>query len=327
MKILLLLLCLTSTSATYAAWNDLLTDHVFDPTSFWYTPIPTDVELHPNSANFVTEFLRQKAAYYGTVTINTTQYSSPVYVINEETPLTTVTVWDCWKQGWTDKTLASRWLSVPFPVNALPSPGTDAEMTIYDPVDKTIYEFWKLQKDISGNWQACWGGRLDAVDTSDGIFEKYGATATGLPFLGGQITAEELIRGEIKHVMGIALVDVERAGIFSWPAKRSDGWNPTGAANRIPEGLRFRLDPTYNVEASKLSPVAKIIAKAAQKYGFVVWDTGGAIALRAQNPITHTQVGLTNLYPLIFKGAFNYQVLNGFPWSRLQFLPMDYGKK
>ena len=35
---------------------------IFVPTSFWYTPLPADVPLHPNSANFVAEFVRQKKA-------------------------------------------------------------------------------------------------------------------------------------------------------------------------------------------------------------------------------------------------------------------------
>src|SRR5215470_3421504 len=126
---------------------------------------------------------------------------------------------------------------------------------------------------------------MSNVSKSDGIWPpRYGAAATGLPFIGGQITADELRRGEINHVLGISLVEPESANIFSWPANRSDGENPALASGRIPEGLRFRLDPTINLEALHLHPVAKIIAKAAQTYGFVVWDRAGAISLRATNP-------------------------------------------
>jgi hypothetical protein len=62
-----------------------------------------------------------------------------------------------------------------------------------------------------------------------------------------------LQRGEIKHVLGIALVDAEKWSIYSYPANRSDGYNPTDAPNRIPEGLRFRLDPTVDVDALRRS--------------------------------------------------------------------------
>jgi hypothetical protein len=150
--------------------------------------------------------------------------------------------------------------------------------------------------------------------------------ATGLPFAPGQVTVKELNDGVIRHVIGIALVDAERWSVFSWPANRSDGYNPGNAPNRIPEGLRFRLDPGVNVDALKISPLAKTIAKAGQVYGFVVWDKGGAISLRFENPKIYTITGDPNPYVAIFKDTPSYAVLNGIPWDRLQFLPMNYGE-
>ena len=73
----------------------LPTDQVFLPTSFWYTTIPKDVVLHPNSSKFVTEFLMQKSAYYGNVTINTTSYASPVYYPTAGASTIKVTEWNC----------------------------------------------------------------------------------------------------------------------------------------------------------------------------------------------------------------------------------------
>lgn len=325
---LFLAMCMLTGSqwATTADAQTLVTDTIFSPRSFWYAPIPADVPLHPNSAGFVAEFLRQKAAYYGTVNINTRDYSSPVYSVDADVPKVKVTQWDCQKKGYTDPGLAQQWSAVPIPDYAVPSKGTDGEMTIYQPASDTIWEFWQTRK-VDGKWQACWGGRLQNVSKSYGVFNgHYGTTATSLPFLGGQITAEELQRGEIRHVIGIALVEIERADIFSWPANRSDGFNPKGAANRIPEGLRFRLDPAVNVDALNMSRAGKIIAKAAQKYGFIVLDKAGAIAIRAQNSVSYGALGAEDPYPALFEGKPNYAVLNGFPWSRLQFLPMNYGR-
>ena len=140
------------------------------------------------------------------------------------------------------------------------------------------------------------------------------------------MTAEELTRGEIRHAIGISLVETEASSVISWPAKRSDGKNPALAPNRIPEGLRFRLDPTVNVDALAMTYAGKIIAKAAQKYGFVVWDKAGAISIRSQNPRSYTALGQADPYPALFGGKPSYAVLNGFPWERLQFMPKDYGK-
>jgi hypothetical protein len=196
-------------------------------------------------------------------------------------------------------------------------------MTIYQPSTDTLWELWVAKKDANNKWVACWGGKLENASRSTGTFPKgYGTTASGLPFIGGQITAEELKRGEIKHAIGIALVDIEHFTIYSHPANRSDGYNPNKVPNRIAEGQRFRLDPKINVDSLKIPRAAKIIAKAGQKYGFIVWDRAGAISIRAQNPSSYA----TNPYPALFEGKPSYEVLKDIPWSRIQFLPFNYGK-
>ena len=304
----------------------LITDSIFASDSFWYKPIPANVTLHPQSAAFVSEILRQKSAYYGNVNFNTTSYASPVFVADAATPTKKVAYSDCTGKGFVDQNIVAQWASVPIPPNARPSVGTDGEMTIYQPSTNSMWEFWR-SSNTNGQWKACWGGQLKNVSTSNGIWPNpYGTTATGLPFLGGQITAEELKRGEIRHVIGIALVDLENWNIFSWPATRSDGYNPNKAPNRIPEGTRLRLDPTINVDALNIEPVAKTIAKAAQKYGFVVWDHAGSLSIRAQDAVSYTALGQPNPYPALFNGIAEHAVLNGFPWDKLQFLPKDYGK-
>lgn len=305
----------------------LPTDAVFAPTSFWYQKIPTNVALHANSAGFVADFQRQVQTYYGNVGVNTTAYASPVYTAAAGAATVPVKFWDCQNKGYADASLVAQWAAVPMPSYAVQSAGTDAEMTVYQPSTNSIWEFWQARK-VNGQWQACWGGRMQNTTTTQGIWPSYyGTTATGLPFLGGQVTAEELARGEIRHAIGIALVETEKASVVSWPAQRSDGYNPNNAANRIPEGLRFRLDPTINVDALNIHPVAKIIAKAAQTYGFVVWDKSGVVGIRMQNPLSYTALGKPDPYTALFNGTPTYALLNGIPWNRLQFLPMNYGKQ
>jgi hypothetical protein len=90
--------------------------------------------------------------------------------------------------------------------------------------------------------------------------------------------------------------------------------------------MRLRLDPSVDVDALSMGRSGKIIARAAQKYGFVVWDKAGAISIRAQNPKSYTALGQPDPYPALFGNQPSYAVLNGFPWDRLQFMPFDYGK-
>lgn len=302
----------------------LITDSIFAPTSFWYTPIPENAPLHANSANMALDFVRQRNTFYNSVAANTTNYTSPVFYVPADTPVIKVMQWDCQNKGYLDRTLAVMWAQVPVPANASASNGTDMEMSIYQASTDTLWEFWKMRKNsTTGNWEGCWGGRLQNVSKTQGQFPGYyGTTATSLPFVGGQITAEELSRGEIRHAIGVAMVELAAWNVVSWPANRSDG-NGRGI---IPEGLRFRLDPTINVDALNIHPVAKMVAKAGQKYGFVIWDTAGAVSVRFQNVVSYTSLGLPNPYTKLFNGTASYAVLNGIPWDKLQFLPMHYGK-
>ncbi len=318
----------TTTSSTPTASVLPTSDTVFAKTSFWYTPIPKDTLLAANSDDLTNEFLRQKAKYYGTVTINTYSYSAPVYTVDTNVKSVVVGFNNCQNKSHIDPTFTNMMSAVPIPNYAQQSSGTDGEMAIYQPSTNSYWELWKAKLDpVTGAWSACWGGKLGSASLSDGVFQSYyGTTATSLPFIGGQITAEELARGEIKHAIGISLVDLDHWNVFSYPAHRSDGYNPLGLPNRIAEGQRFRLDPTINVDTLTMSKAGKVIAKAAQKYGFVVWDHAGAIGLRAQNAKTYIAQGIADPYPDLYENKAQYAVLSGFPWSKLQFMPMNYGK-
>ncbi len=317
--------------ATTPVVSSLLTDKVFAASSTWYTPIPANVTLNANSAAMVQDFLNQKptTVYGGTVNVNTKYYSSPIFIAPAGAATRKVTQWDCQKKGYLDGNLAIQFAAVPIPANAQASLGTDAEMTIYQPSTNTLWELWRAEKNLDGTWRACWGGRMQNVSSNPGHFPTYfGTTATSLPFIAGQITAEELKRGEIRHAIGISLRFAALPSVFSWPAQRSDGVG----GGLIPQGTRFRLDPTINVDSLNMHPMGKIIAKAAQKYGFIVWDTAGAISIRAQNVISYTALGQPDPYHSsathvgLFGTTGDYDILKNFPWNRLQFLPMNYGK-
>src|SRR5450830_1826935 len=110
-KLKLMAIALLISSNSFAA--NLATDAIFNPNSFWYTPIPLNAQLHENSAAFVADFLRQKSSYYGNVTINTTSYASPVYYAGPNAPTVKVTQWDCQHKGYSDKNLSQQWAAVP----------------------------------------------------------------------------------------------------------------------------------------------------------------------------------------------------------------------
>jgi hypothetical protein len=160
---------------------------------------------------------------------------------------------------------------------------------------------------------------MDSVSTNPGYFthsgqtNNWGATATGLPLLGGLITIADLKRGYINHALALAVPQATQ-GVYSWPAQRSDGQFTGGAA--LPEGLRFRLDPTINVASLGLPYFDRMLAQAVQTYGIVIRDQSGSVSLYAQDPTTTG----SDPWGAAFEGWSEGTYLSWFPWSRLQAL-------
>jgi hypothetical protein len=69
-----------------------------------------------------------------------------------------------------------------------------------------------------------------------------------------------------------------------------------------------------------------MVMVAMQKYGGVVADRGGSIAMRFENPKRFTQVGVTNPWTALFNGTPTYEAMRDIPWSETQWLPHNYGR-
>src|SRR2546423_4702296 len=102
--------------------------------------------------------------------------------------------------------------------------------------------------------------------------------------------------------------------VFVWPARRTDGISDRPEA--IPEGSRFRLDPSLDLDSLSLPRATRILAEAAQRYGMVVRDRSANVALYAEDP---TPTG-TDPYPALLGGLPPNKVLQAFPWDRLMVL-------
>jgi len=323
--VLLIVVGSVSAIGLYQVRSSSAATTIFLPSSFWNTPIPTDAPINPNSSAYAANLKRQVTQYYNSANVNTRDYAASVYIAPQGAPTQKVGFNDCQSKGYTPTGLLEQWTAVPIPANAVTAGGTDKEMVIYQPSTDTMWEFWKMDKWSTG-WVACWGGKMTNVSKSNGIWNHpYGTTATGLPFIGGQISIAEARAGSIDHAIGMSLVEVQ-AGRHSWPANRNDGWVNDSLA--IPEGLRFRLDPSVNVETLNLPTYGKMMARAMQKYGVVIWDKAGSVSFRGENPTPYIQAGEPDPYIQLFEGKAGYQILGSstFPWEKMQALPFDYGK-
>jgi hypothetical protein len=283
----------------------------FAPTSFWNTPLASNAALDAKSSTYTGQIQQQLTKWLPW--INTTKYSSPVYTVGASQPTVRVKLDYPYAPD-----LQAAWDQVPIPAGAKPADGTDKTMIVWQPSTDTMWEFWVTEKRADG-WHARWGGRMRNVSASPGYYENpsnWGATATSLPMLGGLIRLDELKAGRIDHALALCLPET-RSGWHSWPAQRSDG--TVDSEDAVPEGTRFRLDPKLNVAALGLPRTSRIIAEAAQKYGVVVRDRGGAVSFYAEDP---TPTGFNPFTGLngFFDGRYPSQLLERFPWSRLQAL-------
>lgn len=255
----------------------------------------------------------------GTAAFNNAEYNTVIHRVDSSTPRTKVEFDDCQKKGEVPPGLhdgPGYFLDVPVPANATTTKGTDSTMSIWSPETDQLWEFWVMDKRPDGRWQACWGGRIDHVSQSVGQYaHPYGVSASGLTMVGTTVRVPEARAGRIDHAIGLGLIDV-KAGEFRYPATRSDGAHT--APHSIPEGTRLRLDPTLDVDALGLTPLATAVAKAAQRYGFIVVDRSGAVGIGGESAAPWIERGEPDPWVEILGDTPNYAQLKGFPWERLQ---------
>ncbi len=297
----------------------------FSPSSFWNQALPPDAELDSNSSAIVNDFDQIIAAEQVAGTgpwIGTTDYSVPLYTVSADQPTVAV------KLAHTpEAALSEAWSAVPLPTTAKPATGHDGNLVVWQPSTDKLWEFWQISHTLEG-WQASWGGAIDNVSSSSGIFGSgawpgaepwWGVSASSLSIAGGLITFEDLERGKIEHTLAMAIPGV-RAGVYSSPALRTDGKSANPLA--LPEGAHLRLNPNLDLSTLHLPKMTLMIAEAAQRYGIVIRDGAGNIQFFGQDPSslpTNPYRGPTGY----FEGQSPVRLLASFPWQELQLLKME----
>ncbi len=298
------------------------------PGSAWRTSVRSAPVNH-DSSTMVSDLVRQVAhGPANTAAFNVWQYNAPIVWANRTTPRYDVRFTDCQHKGHTPKGLTGKggvFTAVPIPSYASAAPGRDAHLTVWEPDTDQVWDFWHMQKTSAG-WQACWGGRIDKLSKSAGYFPNgFGASASGALVAAGAITVRDVRAGHIDHALSLAIRDYAGWKNWSFPAQRSDGSASSGS--RILMGTRFRLPASVDINRLGLTPIGKMIARAAQEYGFIVTDKSGVVAVTAQSGATMAvQNHSADPWSALLGSTKSYQVMANFPWNRLQALPKDYGK-
>lgn len=178
----------------------------------------------------------------------------------------------------------------------------DCHLLVVDRPEGKLYEAFAADYDdgaVSAVFLGVWD--LNRVYPPSGRGNQCtSADAAGLPIAPLLFNADELAAGSINHAIRFTLPgDRIRAKVFVNPATHAGG--PKGPDLAPPMGVLFRLKASYDM--SQLSPAARVVARALQKYGMYLSDNG-QITLTAQNDqdtkVKYADVGFDShsMYPL-----------------------------
>lgn len=293
--------------------------------SIWTRAVPREAPLDPRSDRLVAslnEIVERGYAERRPAWIAINQCSTRIFTVPADQPSVRVTLTDAGAEY--KRTLQAAFDEVPLPSEAQPSDCPDRTIVVVQPSRDRMWELWHARRDASG-WQAEWGGATQRASKNPGSYGprdwpgaqyNWGASGSSMTMLGGVIRLEEVRRGLIDHAITLQLPDVA-AGVWSWPAQRTDG--TLEGPDAIPYGAHFRLDPALDVDSLDVPAATKVIARAVQHYGFVVRErTGFTVQLPAEAPPPDGP----NPWPELLKATPD-EILRAFPWRRLELLKMD----
>jgi serine/threonine-protein kinase len=158
------------------------------------------------------------------------------------------------------------------------SNGGDCHLIVYDTSTKKLYEQYKASltsTTYTGGCLSVWDGNKTYTEQLRGE-QCTSSDAAGFPIAPLMFTADEVKAGAINHAIRFILPNNRIKKGYVRPATHAT--NTTGGANAPYYGVHLRLRANYPI--ANLSPGARVVAKAMQKYGMYHAD-GGNIALTA----------------------------------------------
>jgi hypothetical protein len=148
-----------------------------------------------------------------------------------------------------------------------PSLNADRHGIVVDPVNRMLYEFYRLTRTDKG-WTA---EQASIFDLASNKLRPNGWTssdAAGLPIFPSVVRYDELKRGKIEHALRATFKNTRNAYVYPathYASRKTDSNFPR-------MGERFRLRKDFDI--SKFSPEAKTILEALKRYGMLNADNG-----------------------------------------------------
>lgn len=255
----------------------------FEPNSWWNTPLPRQAPLDPHGAQILHYMRTAPESGKGCLVLagaGNNNWGTPIYWARPSDPTYDVT-------GVTNGPWELHHLQIP--VSAEPADNNDHSMTIYNVAKGYVVALTNARYH---SWNDTWtasGGTVTYLD-SNGLSAATGrsddprnrGTHRGNNGATMAVAYNEVAAGAVEHVLKVAL-GPEASSKFVFPMTGSDGGYDGDNPAVPPEGLRLRIKPSVNLEGLGLPAQALAIARALQRYGFYIGDSGGTTALKLEN--------------------------------------------
>ena len=186
-------------------------------------------------------------------------------------------------------------------------------MVVIDRKAGRVYDFWQAERVSESRWTTSWGTWAPLEDDEVGR-ESGGSTGAGINLLAGVVRTSEIRAGRIEHALAFASA-LSCRDVYRYPATKTDGKAPAELC--VPQGARFRLDPSIDVTAIRgITPGEIAVAQALQTYGGYVRDSAeSSLAVAFEAPR-----GDDDPYADIAGFPWDYYDMPHIPWERLQVL-------
>ncbi len=186
-------------------------------------------------------------------------YGIPYQVVDSATPRRPVTFDDA------DESDAGPY---PIPDAPLVGGGSDRHLLAVDRDTCRLYELYGVRQTTGGAWRAGSGAQWDLGSNALRPAGWTSADAAGLPILPGLVRYDEVASGAILHALRFTVPRTRKGYVY--PARHFA--SSSTSTSLPPMGLRVRL--RADADLSGLSPQARTIAIALQRYGMILADNG-----------------------------------------------------
>ena len=168
-----------------------------------------------------------------------------------------------------------------------PTLDADRHGIVVDPVNRMLYEFYRLTKTDQG-WTAEQASIFNLASNQQRPDGWTSSDAAGLPIFPSIVRYDELKRGKIEHALRATFKNTRRAYVYPATHYASRKTDP----NLPRMGERFRLRKDF--DTSKFSPEVRTILEALKRYGMLNADNGidwaVSVAPDERIPVLHDEL-------------------------------------